>query len=90
MRAQRKYDVETRGRAVRMYQDNRRDSPAEPAVQSRRRVGELLDVKPETLRGWVERVEVDAGLRPGVPTATEGRNKELNEKTRSCAGRMRP
>jgi transposase len=40
-------------------------------------VGELLDVKPETLRGWIERVEIDAGQRPGVPSSVEARIKEL-------------
>jgi transposase-like protein len=77
MPALRKYDQETRDRAVRMYQDRRRDFPDESALQARRRVGELLDVKPETLRGWIERVEVDAGQRPGVPSSVEARIKEL-------------
>jgi transposase len=77
MSALRKYDQETRDRAVRMYQERRRDVPEESAVQARRRVGELLDVKPETLRGWIERVEVDAGQRPGVPSDVEAKLKEL-------------
>ena len=73
----RKYDQETRDRAVRMYQDRRRDFPVESALQARRRVSELLDVKPDTLRGWIERVEIDAGERPGVPSSVEARIKEL-------------
>jgi len=77
MPAPRKYDQETRDRAVRMYQDRRRDFPDESALTARRRVGELLDIKPDTLRGWIERVEVDAGERPGVPSAVEARIKEL-------------
>jgi transposase-like protein len=60
-----------------MYQERRRDVPEESAVQARKRVGELLDVKPDTLRGWIERVEVDAGQRPGVPSAVEAKLKEL-------------
>jgi transposase-like protein len=60
-----------------MYQDRRRDFSAESALQARRRVGELLDIKPETLRGWVERAEIDAGERPGVPSSVEARIKEL-------------
>jgi transposase len=72
-----KYDQETRDRAVRMYQDRRRDFPAESALQARRRVGELLDIKPDTLRGWIERVEIDAGQRPGVPSLVDARIKEL-------------
>ncbi len=77
MSALRKYDHETRDRAVRMYQDRRRDFPAESALQARRRVGELLDVKADTLRGWIERAEIDAGQRPGVPSSVEARIKEL-------------
>jgi transposase len=77
MPALRKYDQETRDRAVRMFQDRRRDFPDESALQARRRVGELLDVKPETLRGWIERAEIDAGQRPGVPSPVEARIKEL-------------
>lgn len=65
MPAPRKYDQETRDRAVRMYQERRRDVPEESAIQARRRVGELLDIKPDTLRGWAKRVEIDAGERPG-------------------------
>ncbi len=77
MPAPRKYDEETRERAVRMYQDRRREKPAESAIEARRRVGELLDVKQDTLRGWIERNEIDAGERPGVPSSTEARIKEL-------------
>lgn len=77
MPALRKYDQETRDRAMRMYQDRRRDSPEESALASRRRVGELLDIKPETLRGWIDRDEIDNGRRPGVPTSVDARIKEL-------------
>ena len=77
MAAPRKYDQETRDRAVRMYQERRRDFPGESALQARRRVGELLDINPGTLRGWVERVEIDSGQRAGVPSVVEARIKEL-------------
>jgi len=61
-----KYDKETRDRAVRMYQERRRAHPDEPALHCRRHVGELIDVNPETLRGWIEHAEVESGARPGV------------------------
>jgi len=77
MPAPRKYDQETRDRAVRMFQDRRREKPAESAIEARRRVGELLDVPPETLRGWVERAEIDAGQRAGVSSVVETELKEL-------------
>jgi len=60
-----------------MYEDRRRDFPDESALQARRRVGELLDVKPSTLRGWVERLEIDTGQRPGVASAMEAQLKEM-------------
>ena len=77
MPAPRKYDQETRDRAVRMYQERRREKPGESGLEARKRVGELLDVNAGTLRGWIERVEIDAGARPGVSSATEARVKDL-------------
>lgn len=32
------------------------------------RVGQLLGISPDTLRGWVQRAEIDGGLRPGRST----------------------
>ncbi|MHB1927819.1 MAG: hypothetical protein ACYCUG_00010 [Acidimicrobiales bacterium] len=72
--AGRRYDRETQQRAVRLYRDRRRENPAESALASRRRVGELVDVKPETLRGWVERAEIEAGTREGI---TKDENAEI-------------
>jgi len=51
--APRKYDAETRERAVRLYQERLRDRPGSK-LQARRHVGELLDINPATLRNWVE------------------------------------
>ena len=68
MPAPRKYDQETRDRAVRMFRERRQAHPAESAIESRRQVGALLDVKSETLRGWIERDDVDAGAPPGTTT----------------------
>jgi transposase-like protein len=50
-----------------MYQDRIRDHE-DSKLAARRYVGQLLDINPATLRNWVEREEVDAGQRPGVPT----------------------
>lgn len=77
MPAPRKYDQETRDRAVRMYHDRRREKPTESALEARRRVGELLDVNAATLRGWIERIEVDAGERRGVASSVEAELREL-------------
>ena len=77
MPAPRKYDQETRDRAVRMYQGRRRDYPNESALQARKRVGELLDINQQTLRGWIERLEIDAGERPGLPSLVKAKIREL-------------
>ena len=77
MPAPRKYDQETRDRAVRMFEDRRRDHPDESDLQARKRVGELLDINHDTLRGWIDRKRIDAGERPGVPSATEAKIKQL-------------
>jgi len=53
MPAPRKYDDETRARAVRMYQDRLRDG-GESKLEARRRVGALLDHQPghAAVRTW--------------------------------------
>ncbi len=66
MPAPRKYDQETQERAVRMYRDWLRDHPTGSKLAARKHVGALLDIKPATLRNWIEREEVDSGERPGV------------------------
>ena len=73
----RKYDQETRDRAVRLFEERRRDFPAESGLQARKRIGELLDVSPATMRGWIERKEIDTGQRPGVTTDVSAELKEL-------------
>jgi transposase len=62
--APRKYDEETRARAVRMYQERIRDL-GESKLTARRAVEAMVDINPETLPNWIER-EIDAGDRPGV------------------------
>src|SRR5580700_7537773 len=86
MGSQRKYDQETRDRAVRFYEERRRDHPKESAIESRRRVGELLDVNAGTLRGWIERVEVDSGVRPGT---TGEENAEI-ARLKNVFSKLRP
>lgn len=54
MGAPRKFDEETRARAVRMYEDRIREH-GESMAAARRHVGGLLDIKPATLRNWVEK-----------------------------------
>ena len=60
MSAPRKFDEETRARAVRLYQDRLRDH-GESKLAARRHVGQLLDINPATLRNWIEGEERAAG-----------------------------
>ena len=53
MPAPRKFDEETRARAVRLYTDRLHDH-GESKLAARRHVGELLDINPATLRNWIE------------------------------------
>lgn len=53
MAAPRKFDPETRERAVRMYQDRMRES-GESKRAARGHVGELLGINEATMRNWVE------------------------------------
>lgn len=60
MPAPRKFDEETRARAVRLYADRLRDH-GESKLAARRHVGELLDINPATIRNWVEAEQRAAG-----------------------------
>ena len=66
MSAPRKFDDETRARAVRLYTDRLRDH-GESKLAARRHVGQLLDINPATLRNWV-----DAEERGGAPVDRSG------------------
>ena len=77
----RKYPDELRQRAVRLV----RDAGAEPGTSRKeacRRVGQQLGISPETLRGWVNRAEIDDGDKPGVTTETAARIAELERENR--------
>ena len=80
MPVQRKYDDETRARAVRLYVERRKSDPAESQVASRRHVGGLIGVGPVTLRGWVERDERNAGARPGLSDEVSAEVRLLRKK----------
>jgi transposase-like protein len=64
MAAPRKYPLELRERAVRMY----RTSDPKPVI---RRMAEELGVHPEALRNWIRQAEADAGERGDVLTSAE-------------------
>ena len=70
MSAPRKYDQETRIRAVRMYQD-RLGEGGISQLKAREEVGELLDVNQSTLRNWIRQQETDG------PATTTGNDTEI-------------
>ena len=64
MAAPRKFDEETRARAVRLYADRLRDH-GESKLTARKHVGALLDINPATLRNWI-----DAEQRAAAPAGS--------------------
>lgn len=54
MAAPRKFDQETRERAVRMHYDRLKENDGESKLGARRHVGALLDINPATLRNWID------------------------------------
>ncbi|PAY21728.1 hypothetical protein CEY15_17370 [Dietzia natronolimnaea] len=64
MAAPRKFDAETRERAVRMYHEHLADAQCSK-VAARTHVGSLLGVNPATLRNWIE-----AESSPSSPEST--------------------
>jgi transposase len=70
MAAPRKYPEELRERAIRLVLDSR----AEGSVTGEcTKIGRQLGINPETLRGWVQRAEIDTGQRPGTTSADAAR-----------------
>jgi len=80
MAAPRKYPDELRERAIRLVIDARKDPATRPGAC--RRIGEQLGINPETLRGWVQQAEIDAGDRPGMTTPDAQRLAELEREVR--------
>ena len=77
-----KYDLETKDRVVRMYRDRRLEVPEESASASFRKVHSLVGVPEDTIRTWVRKAEVDAGLRAGT---TSVENEEIKRLRRENA-----
>ena len=50
---------------------------SESVSEACRRIGELVAVNPDTLRGWVNRDGIERGERVGVPAEVNARIKEL-------------
>ena len=75
-----KYPAELRERAVRMvFEAERHEASQWAAICS---VAEKLGPKPETVRQWVRRAEIDEGRRAGLSTEEQDRLKALERENR--------
>jgi len=80
MNTQVRYSPEVRERAVRMVLTSEHDHPSRwSAIVS---IASKIGCTPETLRKWVNRMEVDSGIKPGVSSDQQQRMKELERENR--------
>lgn len=77
-----KFDDETRARAIRMYDDRLRQGGISQAG-ARREIGDLLGVKPETIRGWLRRERGEGSTPPA--SAAESTSEEIQRLRRENA-----
>jgi transposase len=75
-----KYPDELRERAVRMVLEIRRETGERHGAVTR--VARELGIGSESLRGWVNRAEVDSGRRAGTSSADAQRIAELEREVR--------
>jgi transposase len=78
--SQQRYPPELRERAVRLVLETVEQAGTRQGAVGR--IARQLGIGTETLRGWVKRVEVDGGRRPGVPTEQQRRLAELEREVR--------
>ena len=75
-----KFSPEVRERAVRMVQEHSGEYPSLwAAVES---IAPKIGCVPQTLLSWVQRHEIDTGVRDGVTTADARRMKELEREVK--------
>ena len=80
MNRQARYSPEVRERAVRLVLTSEPEHPSQwSAIVS---VASKIGCSPETLRKWVRRSEIDAGVRAGVSSEDRQRLKELERENR--------
>jgi transposase-like protein len=82
MPAPRKYPPELRERAQRLVAEARAEDPGLSMNAAVLRIGPMVGVNPDTLRGWVKQADIDGGHRPGTSTAEAARVRELEREVR--------
>ncbi len=74
------YSPEVRERAVRMVLTSEHEHSSRwAAIQS---IAGKIGCTPETLRCWINKIEVDSGSKPGVTSDAAARLKELERENR--------
>ena len=74
------YPVELRERGVRLFRNHRSEYTSDNAAY--RAIAAKLGCSPDSLRGWCQRAERDAGERPGLTSAERDRLRELEREVR--------
>lgn len=74
------YSPEVRERAVRLVLTSEHEHKSRWAAITS--VATKIGCTPETLRSWVNKMEVDAGKRPGTTSEEAARLKELERENR--------
>ena len=74
------YSPEVLERAVRLALTSESEYPARWAVI--KSISVKIGCTPETLRSWVNKVQVDSGTKPGITTDQTQRTKELERENR--------
>jgi len=82
MTTPRKYPPELKERAVRLVLEARQEDAVASWHQLYRRIGQRVDVAAGTLRGWVERHQIDHGQRPGTTSDDAAEIKKLKAEVR--------
>ncbi len=80
MNRQTRYPQEMRERAVRLVFEHQDEYDSQWAAITS--VATKLGMRPETLRKWVRRAEIDEGRRPGLTTTERERLKELEKENK--------
>jgi transposase len=80
MPALKKYPPELKERAIRLVLESRDADGGRRGACTR--IGGQLGVPPDTLRGWVQRAEIDGGLRPGTTTDDTARLVDLEREVK--------
>jgi transposase len=82
MAAQRKYPDELRERSIRMVGEAMAEDSTLSLNAAAKRIGPMVGVVPDTLRGWVMAADPDSGRAPGATAAEASDVRALQAQVR--------